>query len=74
MPEKDTAYTREGTIAHAMAEAILRDMLAQDLTTFPEPAEYLTSRSSRVSDAVRCRSCYAKCCNCATSLLSGERV
>ena len=45
MPEKDTAYTREGTIAHAMAEAILRDMLAMELDSFPEAAEYLTSRS-----------------------------
>ncbi len=56
MPEKDTAYTREGTIAHAMAEAILRDMLAQDLTTFPEPAEYLTSRSGVIL-AEFCRTC-----------------
>ena len=56
MPEKDTAYTREGTIAHAMAEAILRDMLAQDLTTFPEIAEYLTSRSGVIL-AEFCRTC-----------------
>ena len=56
MPEKDTAYTREGTIAHAMAEAILRDMLAQDLTSFPEPAEYLTSRSGVIL-AEFCRTC-----------------
>jgi len=45
MPEKDTAYTREGTIAHAMAEAILRDLLEQNLDHFPDAAEYLTSRS-----------------------------
>lgn len=44
-PEKDTAYTREGTIAHAMAEAILRDLLDQNLDHFPDAAEYLTSRS-----------------------------
>ena len=56
MPEKDTAYTREGTIAHAMAEAILRDMLAQDLTTFPEIAEYLTSRCGAILVAF-CRTC-----------------
>ena len=56
MPEKDSAYTREGTIAHAMAETILRDMLAQDLTTFPEPAEYLTSRSGVIL-AEFCRTC-----------------
>ena len=45
MPNKDTAYTREGTIAHAMAEAILRDLLEQNLDHFPDAAEYLTSRS-----------------------------
>lgn len=45
MPEKDTAYTREGTIAHAMAEAILRDLLEQNLDHFPDAGEYLTSRS-----------------------------
>lgn len=56
MPEKDTIFTREGTIAHAMAEAILRDMLAQDLTSFPEPAEYLTSRSGVIL-AEFCRTC-----------------
>lgn len=56
MPEKDTAYTREGTIAHAMAEAILRDMLAQKLDCFPEPAEYLTSRSGVIL-AEFCRTC-----------------
>ena len=56
MPEKDTAYTREGTIAHAMAEAILRDMLAQKLDHFPEPAEYLTSRSGVIL-AEFCRTC-----------------
>ena len=27
-PQKDTAYTREGTIAHSMAEALLRGALA----------------------------------------------
>lgn len=56
MPEKDTAYTREGTIAHAMAEAILRDMLAQSLDSFPEIAEYLTSRCGAILVAF-CRTC-----------------
>lgn len=56
MPEKDTAYTREGTLAHAMAEAILRDMLAQKLECFPEPAEYLASRSGVIL-AEFCRTC-----------------
>ena len=45
VPEKETAYTREGTIAHAMAEAILRDLLEQNLDHFPDASEYLTSRS-----------------------------
>ena len=45
IPNKDTAYTREGTIAHAMAEGILRDLLEQNLDHFPDAAEYLTSRS-----------------------------
>lgn len=56
MPEKDTAYTREGTIAHAMAEAILRDLLANNVEIFPEPAEYLTSRSGIIL-AEFCRTC-----------------
>lgn len=56
MPEKDTIFTREGTIAHAMAEAILRDMLAQNLEQFPEPAEYLTSRSGVIL-AEFCKTC-----------------
>ena len=30
VPSKDTAYTREGTIAHAMAETILRICLGMD--------------------------------------------
>lgn len=48
VPGKDTAYTREGTIAHAMAEAILRDLLEQKCTCFPDAGEYLTSRSGVV--------------------------
>ena len=43
MPEKDTAYTREGTIAHAMAEQILRYMLSEDLLEVPESFGFLTS-------------------------------
>ena len=30
MPNKDTAYTREGTIAHAMAESFLLHLLSND--------------------------------------------
>lgn len=56
MPEKETVFTREGTIAHAMAEAILRDMLANKVEIFPEPAEYLTSRSGIIL-AEFCRTC-----------------
>lgn len=48
VPNKDTAYTREGTIAHAMAEAILRDLLEQNIEQFPDAADYLTSRSGIV--------------------------
>ena len=36
MPSKDTAYTREGTIAHAMAENFLCYMLNSGLQTVPE--------------------------------------
>lgn len=36
MPQKDTAYTREGTIAHAMAEILLRTALEQKWITWPE--------------------------------------
>ena len=43
MPEKDTAYTREGTLAHAMAEAILRTFLANGLDYVPEKYEYLAT-------------------------------
>ena len=43
MPEKDTAYTREGTIAHAMAEQILLYMLSEDLLEVPESFGFLTS-------------------------------
>jgi len=46
MPEKDTAYTREGTIAHAMAEAILRDLLAQGQDTMPTSYQYFTSNNA----------------------------
>lgn len=35
MPQKDTAYTREGTIAHAMAEILLRTALEQKWVSWP---------------------------------------
>lgn len=52
MPEKDTAYTREGTIAHAMAEAILRDLLDQNADKLYDIAEYLTSCSDVVENGI----------------------
>lgn len=36
MPEKDTAYTREGTIAHAMAESFLGYMIGNEFAAVPE--------------------------------------
>lgn len=36
MPQKDTAYTREGTIAHGMAEILLRTALEQDWASWPD--------------------------------------
>lgn len=43
MPEKDTSYTREGTIAHAMAENILRHLLEIKADAIPETSEYLAA-------------------------------
>ena len=42
MPEKDTAYTREGTIAHAMAEKILRFYILEDFAQIEDGATFLT--------------------------------
>lgn len=36
MPEKDTAYTREGTIAHAMAESFLGYMIGNEFAAVPD--------------------------------------
>ena len=52
VPEKDTAYTREGTIAHAMAEAILRDLLEQKTEQVPDFAQYLTTCCDVVEDGM----------------------
>lgn len=35
-PEKDTPFTREGTIAHALAESLLRAALRKNLAAWPE--------------------------------------
>lgn len=43
MPEKDTAYTREGTIAHAMAENMLLHLLSIDAEAVPDCADFLLS-------------------------------
>lgn len=42
-PEKDTAYTREGTIAHAMAEAMLLHLLSIDAEAVPDYADFMLS-------------------------------
>lgn len=55
MPEKETAYTREGTIAHAMAEGILRALLEKDCQTFPEAGEFFASYGTAISEF--CASC-----------------
>ena len=36
MPEKDTIFTREGTIAHAMAESFLGHMIGNEFTAVPD--------------------------------------
>lgn len=43
MPNKDTAYTREGTIAHAMAEAMLLHLLSIDAEAVPDYADFMLS-------------------------------
>lgn len=55
MPEKDTAYTREGTIAHAMAEGILRELLAHDFGHMPEAGEFFDTAGTCIAEF--CRTC-----------------
>lgn len=43
VPEKDTVYTREGTIAHAMAEAILKGALKSGLQAWPDDYSEIVS-------------------------------
>ena len=43
MPEKDTAYTREGTIAHAMAEAMLRRLLELGANSLPDSYAFFSN-------------------------------
>ena len=55
MPDKDTAYTREGTIAHAMAESILRNLLKSEPKTFPEAGLYFETYGTEIAEF--CRTC-----------------
>lgn len=48
MPEKDTAYTREGTIAHAMAETMLLHLLSLEAETVPEFADFMQTCEPRL--------------------------
>ena len=48
MPEKDTAYTREGTIAHAMAETMLLHLLSLETETVPEFADFMQTCEPRL--------------------------
>ena len=55
MPEKDTAYTREGTIAHAMAEGILRHLLEHKYESMPEAGEFFETGGTMIAEF--CRTC-----------------
>ena len=55
MPNKDTAYTREGTIAHAMAEGILRHLLETQATGMPEAGEFFETGGTMIAEF--CRTC-----------------
>lgn len=55
MPNKDTAYTREGTIAHAMAEGILRHLLEHEYKSMPEAGEFFETGGTMIAEF--CRTC-----------------
>ena len=55
IPNKDTAYTREGTIAHAMAEGILRHLLEKDYQNMPEAGEFFETGGTMITEF--CRTC-----------------
>ena len=55
VPNKDTAYTREGTIAHAMAEGILRHLLEHGYQIMPEAGEFFETGGTMIAEF--CRSC-----------------
>ena len=53
MPEKDTAYTREGTIAHAMAEKILRFHLLEDFSQIAEASLFIADCPWVINDEIK---------------------
>ena len=53
MPEKETVFTREGTIAHAMAEKILRFYLLEAFARLEEGATFLTCCAEVISDEIK---------------------
>ena len=48
MPEKDTAYTREGTIAHAMAEVMLVELLSKNADQLQEFKDFMADIEPRL--------------------------
>ena len=48
MPEKDTIYSREGTIAHAMAETMLLHLLSIEAEAVPDYADFMLSCEARL--------------------------
>ena len=55
MPNKDTAYTREGTIAHAMAEGVLRILLERNFDHMPDAGEFFETDGTVIAEF--CRTC-----------------
>ena len=53
VPSKDTAYTREGTIAHAMAEAVLSFYILEGFTQIEDAATFLTSCPEVIADQIK---------------------
>ena len=55
LPNKDTAYTREGTIAHAMAEGILRHLHETQANGMPAAGEFFETGGTMIAEF--CRTC-----------------
>ena len=53
MPEKDTAYTREGTIAHAMAESMLRRLLEIEADCVPDSYEDFSKHCNDIDEQMQ---------------------